>query len=136
MSLKGFSLVMGILVAAATLIGISNQMWSSLGWVTHSQYEADRKNYVTVQRFEEHVGEFNRNVSDQKALNDRSQQTLNEILAQVKIVPQLKALIRSRCMGSIGLDITIEDLKRQFLQLTGRAYEEPTCNDPTIRTGP
>ena len=52
---------------------------------------------------------------------------LKRIRAYTEVVPELRDLLKLRCMGTQNLDTTIDRLKREFRELTGEDYIEPSC---------
>ncbi len=61
------------------------------------------------------------------AAGELQDEKLDRIDANTRIVPRLRDLIRARCMGAVGLQPTIDELKAQYEDLTGDEYDEPTC---------
>ena len=60
---------------------------------------------------------------------------LKRIRAFTEIVPQLKDLLTLRCMGTRGLDATIDTLKREYRELTQEEYRDPPCEQLLAQRG-
>jgi hypothetical protein len=52
---------------------------------------------------------------------------LKRVRAFTEIVPELRDLLKLKCMGTPNLDITIDRLKREYRELTKETFIEPPC---------
>lgn len=52
---------------------------------------------------------------------------IDRVRAFTEVVPELRNLLSLKCMGTQGLDATIDRLKREYAILTGESYIEPPC---------
>jgi hypothetical protein len=134
------SLVASTVVALGATVTYSVNVYTMYGWVTKQEFaQAERADALL---YESHVDYLQDKITrDQR--NDRQDAEIkaaegrsNEILAFVKVVPQLKVMLRIRCQGNSGVQPTIDELHRQFRDLTGRDYLEPHCSDPELRPTP
>jgi hypothetical protein len=67
----------------------------------------------------------------QTAFNERNaalELRISRMEAKTDLEPELRSLITLRCMGQNRLEFTINRLKREYLNRTGRDYEEPNCS--------
>ena len=131
------SLIATMVVALGGATTYLINTWTSYGWVTKGEFaltvKEDGNRYLgRAEYLTDKVARDTRNDKQDEQI-ENGRKTANEILAFVKIVPQLKTLIKIRCMGNRGVQPTIDSLKQQFRDLTGQAYEEPSCNDPEIK---
>jgi hypothetical protein len=132
MTLSGVKDVLLTVIAAASVLTLGAGAISDYGWVTKKTYNQDAASYVQVSAYNQAHATFDASFAAQSRVNTEIAGSLNEIKALLTIVPQIKALIRNRCMGGRGLDPTIDDLKARYRTLTGTEYEEPTCDSPEL----
>lgn len=121
-----------LIIAIGGVLTLSTGAWSEHGWVSKSQYKTDVASFVTRAEFDTRSTATATQFTAQTSTNREVSASLNEIKALIAVVPQLKALIRNRCGGGRGLNDTIEGLKRQYRELTGTEYREPSCGSPEL----
>jgi hypothetical protein len=131
------SLIAGAVVSLGTAVIWSMNTFTTYGWVTRAEFTRSEERQQTS--FEVRT-EYLQDRAQNEARADRQEAEIkaaqangNEILAYVKIVPQIKVLIKIRCTGNPDVQSTIDGLKKQYLELTGSPYVEPRCDDPEIR---
>jgi hypothetical protein len=134
------SLIAGTVVTLGAAVTWGVNAYTEWGWVTRKEYIATEK--TDGEQYEARADYlFDRKVRDERtdrqdAQIQAAQSTASEILAYVKVVPQIKVLIKIRCMGNPDVQNTIEGLKDQYFALTKQRYVEPKCDDPEIRATP
>lgn len=131
-ALEKVKTMMSLIAPMLLLVTFSTGQWTRWGWVTKQDYENDVTKYALISEYRAHVISSTNEFAAQEARNKEISGGLNEIKALLKVVPQLKALIRNRCNGVRELQDTIDALKREYRTLTGTEYQEPACNSPEL----
>lgn len=123
---------MSIIPTLLIVATITTGAWTKYGWVTQDAYVNDTAKYALIAEYRTYVAASDSNFATQAQLNKEVAGSLNEIKALLKLVPQLKALIRNRCNGVRDLQDTINGLKYEYRTLTGIDYQEPACASPEL----
>lgn len=116
------------IIAAGSVLTLATGSWSDWGWISRSETAT----FAKAAEYSAHVAASDNAFAAQKRMNEEISGSLNEIKALLTIVPQIKNLIRNRCDGGRGLDLTIEELKDRYRDLTGTEYREPSCGSPEL----
>ena len=124
--LKMIGVIASVIVSVSVAGGYVVNDFTNYGWVTRSTFDSTVLHLVTHDEFEA------RNEA-QDATIQANGEVQNQILAEVQYAPQLRVLIKIRCMGSTRVQPTIEKLEADYEKLAGHKYEEPSCDDPQLK---